>query len=872
MPILATNAVQIARFANALYGIQLGSATNAAVLADITAAGGLDNALNSYYTSSFGSKTSAQVAAVMVANLGIVAGSNGLTAAAVTDATNYIVATLNAAPAAGKGAAVKSILNLWANIADDATLASTYGAAATAWNANVSAAQAYTASNTADAAVGAVVSGQTFTLTTGVDNIVGTGNNDTIIADNTGTAKQLTVADAINGGAGTDTLKIYLAAGDTATGQPTTLTGIENVVINGGAVTAYTANSATTSLSVEDPVALTNATYTLSGQSVSLKSALTASAAATMTTTLANAATTTAANVTLNGYTYSGTDSHTLAITGAALATVNLSSTGAANKVASLTNASAALTTLNIDGDKALTLADALTGLKTYNAANLTGALTLDVSGKTPSSTLAITGGSGNDKVTFGAGAAGPKSTMAIAGGAGTDTLVIKDADTSNSAGINKVTGFEVLGLGATTTGTYDMSVITSLTAVNSLTALALTGAAGAAGTNAGTAATAGVTLTGLSNSNTVQIDANITTVGGAGGAHSVADGNNATGGAGAAGGSALVLTPAVDNGSNAITLTFSGVTLNSSGGAGGAATVAAGANNDTATGGAGGAAATTINASNYENVTIVSNKDATGAGSNTLTAAGGAGGAATGGTTSNTAGVAGADAAGLTVGTNATVTISGAAALNTGLIAGTNVTVNASALTGNLTMSTGTGNDVITGGSGINTITLTGGVDTVNLSASTAKADVIALTSGTGTTSTNFVKISGFTNAATTGDKLDTAIATVTIQADVTTPTATGVANLNAQVANGIMTFSGTAAATATLANKVTAATAAAFAGAVNEVLAFEHNGNTYVFAQVGTANAFDAGTDQLIELTGVVGLTALSTTASGATTLWIA
>ena len=169
MAILATNAVQIARFANALYGVQLGSATNAAVLADITAAGGLDNALNSYYASSFGSKTSAQVAAVMVANLGIVAGSNGLTAAAVTDATNYIVATLNAAPAAGKGAAVKSILNLWANIADDASLASTYGAAATAWNANVAAAQAYTASNAADAAVGAVVSGQTFTLTTGAD-------------------------------------------------------------------------------------------------------------------------------------------------------------------------------------------------------------------------------------------------------------------------------------------------------------------------------------------------------------------------------------------------------------------------------------------------------------------------------------------------------------------------------------------------------------------------------------------------------------------------------------------------------------------------------------------------------------------------------
>ena len=165
MAILATNAVQIARFANALYGIQLGSATNAAVLADITAAGGLDNALNSYYTSSFGSKTSAEVAAIVVANLGIAAGSNGLTAANVTDATNYVAATLNAASAAGRGAVIKNILNLWANGTSDAT----YGAAAAAWNNTVAAAQAYTASNTADAAVGAVVSGQTFTLTTSTD-------------------------------------------------------------------------------------------------------------------------------------------------------------------------------------------------------------------------------------------------------------------------------------------------------------------------------------------------------------------------------------------------------------------------------------------------------------------------------------------------------------------------------------------------------------------------------------------------------------------------------------------------------------------------------------------------------------------------------
>ena len=53
-----------------------------------------------------------------------------------------------------------------------------------------------------------------------MDLINGTSGNDTIIADNTAAAaadKQLSVADQIDGGAGIDTLKVYLAAADTAT-------------------------------------------------------------------------------------------------------------------------------------------------------------------------------------------------------------------------------------------------------------------------------------------------------------------------------------------------------------------------------------------------------------------------------------------------------------------------------------------------------------------------------------------------------------------------------------------------------------------------------------------------------------------------------
>ena len=85
--------------------------------------------------------------------------------------------------------------------------------------------------------VGSVVSGASFAMTSGFDNFAFTAGNDTFTADNTGTIKTLNVSDVVNGGLGTDTLRIFLAAADTATGQPT-LNSIENVYINGGAVTA----------------------------------------------------------------------------------------------------------------------------------------------------------------------------------------------------------------------------------------------------------------------------------------------------------------------------------------------------------------------------------------------------------------------------------------------------------------------------------------------------------------------------------------------------------------------------------------------------------------------------------------------------------
>jgi hypothetical protein len=194
-----TNAVKIQAFAGALYGIQLGTTTMAQVNADITTNGGLLNTLNGYYATAFGSVANATVAASVAANL-------GLTGDALASGTAYITAQLNSAAPASRGAVISTILDQFAVLTADAT----FGAAATAWNTKVEAANAYTGAT--NAAVGSTVGqGTAFTLTPGADNIAGTANNDTFTASVGGNNDTLQSDDVIGGGAGTDTLDVTLA-------------------------------------------------------------------------------------------------------------------------------------------------------------------------------------------------------------------------------------------------------------------------------------------------------------------------------------------------------------------------------------------------------------------------------------------------------------------------------------------------------------------------------------------------------------------------------------------------------------------------------------------------------------------------------------
>lgn len=204
MAIIPTTQNKVALYAAGLYGMKLGSTTNSAVLFDVqNNPSGVNGVLNGYYAP-FASMTSAQVAAIVVANAGIKAGQYGLTAQNVADAVATVTASLNAAAPLGlQGQTVADVLTDFSNKYESDAV---YGAAAKAWNVKISQSIAYsTSSATADIAFGDVVT--EFRLSSGGENRTGTAGDDTFIAVQ-GTFDN---ADRVNGGDGFDTLKAQVS-------------------------------------------------------------------------------------------------------------------------------------------------------------------------------------------------------------------------------------------------------------------------------------------------------------------------------------------------------------------------------------------------------------------------------------------------------------------------------------------------------------------------------------------------------------------------------------------------------------------------------------------------------------------------------------
>jgi|SaaInl4_200m_RNA_FD_contig_123_11060_length_3164_multi_4_in_1_out_0_1 hypothetical protein len=478
LTLLATTDTQIIRVVEALYNQRPGNTylSNFQTFVSENSIDAFANAL----AGNFASSTDAELAAIVTANI-------GLTGDALTAGNAYLEAQF-AADAAGRGKAILDAMNALSTLEGDAT----YGAAATAYNADVVASMTYsavatnTAVTTSDVA-SEVVAGQTYVLTTLTDTFTGTAGNDTFSADNTGATNTSSTADTLAGGEGADALSIY---SDGSVDPVPSISSIETVNLYDydDAAFSLASNSDVTTLNVVRGDGTTGVTVA-AGTTVNLSSITLAEAATAVVIT--HAAATTSATIGLDGVVGDGdgTVTEDVTLVGAGLTTVVVNTSGTASDVEELDvagatsvtiNAGAAFTadnvgisttgttgTLTITGAGAVNIGTLDAGFDTVNAADNTGGVTLVLDSGTDTS---VTLGSGNDTVSTDATMAA-SVTLAVDAGEGTaDRLIVTDdADLNIASEGARYTNFETLryteGGGA---ANINMSLISGITKLES--------------------------------------------------------------------------------------------------------------------------------------------------------------------------------------------------------------------------------------------------------------------------------------------------------------------------------------------------------------------------------------------------------------------
>lgn len=271
------------------------------------------------------------------------------------------------------------------------------------------------------------------------------------IGDNVSTS----AGDNVVGGTGTDTLKLF------GTSTAPNYSGIENVYLNAiGGNFDVSGKADVKSVELDSETGSRALTVT-TGQAVKLSNETTAG----QTTTIAGN-TPTSLDVTVNAF---GTTANqqVLALTGTAVATLNLAATTAASNL-SLTNAGGKLATVNFSGDKAVKVDTTLTTITTIDASKATAGLNVNSIGV---SNLTFTGGSGDDRINL---VQTLTSADKIDGGTGTDTLGIDRATELTTANAANIKGFEVLELTGATGGNLDVD---TLITNNALTGIKVSGA-----------------------------------------------------------------------------------------------------------------------------------------------------------------------------------------------------------------------------------------------------------------------------------------------------------------------------------------------------------------------------------------------------------
>ena len=430
MALIPTTAAQIAEFADALYGVEIGNSTYTFVNNDVTLLGGLNNTLNSFYTYSFGSQTTATVAATVVNNVGIIAGKYGLAAADVTAATTYVQSLLDAAQPGQRGAVINSILNGFATLSTGV-----YAQAAAAWQGTVSVITGYmgVSTNTTDLPLTPgvpLVQTTTYNLTTGMDNIAPAGNAtiNGVLNAAAATVNQSTFT-GLDKIAATGTGNVF-NINDVAGGQ--SLPG--GVSVSG----VQTVNLASAGTTVADSFSSWTGLTTLNVTEIGGAAGITAAATTAVTLTDSGAAT---AGITVNGgaavtITASG-------VTGAGSINVGTSAaTGAAGAISITENVKASATTATVDA------------INTYGGTTVT--INENLAGATnntiTSGVVTVNGGSATTTVTVNqtapAGAA-----AAIAANAGVAKTVAAVTAAPGVQGVSAATATQVVAAQAAVSG-----------------------------------------------------------------------------------------------------------------------------------------------------------------------------------------------------------------------------------------------------------------------------------------------------------------------------------------------------------------------------------------------------------------------------------
>jgi len=419
--------------------------------------------------------TDAALAKQVMTNMGFLPS----TVAAITQLETELAAYFGGMGKGNRGFVVLQLSNILTGLTADAT----YGAIATAWNAEVA------------ASVSASVPG-TYALTAAAtDSLVGSSGDDIFTAISSAlAANTLNGADKIAAGAGTDTLKVDVAASfagltsgtftdvekleltnktsDKVQFDARSITGVTDITLN-STVPGNFADSAGGVLGLAN-VGAGLKTLVINGSTSSGTLTLShASGAAEIT------GTTDAIAVTVNGL-GSATSSSDAARGSFTLKlndyeTANVTASGA-NVVTFANNTGTTLKTLNIAGSGSITVSAVADGLTTFDASTATGAVTATLTAPTTSLFKKIATGSAVDAVTVDTADLAGNATIDL--GLGADTLTM-----SSPAGATaeyNMTGVETIALGAVgATLTLSGAKTTGLTKVTtSSTTAAVTAAA----------------------------------------------------------------------------------------------------------------------------------------------------------------------------------------------------------------------------------------------------------------------------------------------------------------------------------------------------------------------------------------------------------